>query len=195
MSQFKGENPVKFDLTNCLKIENPHPNFYKNLHHEGQTINGILIKKKLTYREGNHYLWEMRCHCSKIFYTRLSRILDETTKGCGCLRLNPEVQNVRTLESKLKEEYNTYPYHFIKAMQSNNTSGYKGIRYEPSRNKWRANITVSKKTYQKYCSTLEEALEWRKQKEKELHEPLIQDMLKNHAPKKTLQKLSQKLNH
>lgn len=189
---FKGEHPLKFDLTDSLYIENPHPNFYKNLHHEGQTINGILIKKKLQYRDGNHYLWEMQCHCSKTFYTRLSRIIDGTTKGCGCLRMNPETENVRTLESKLKEEYNTYPYHFVKSMQSNNTSGYKGVSYDKLRNKWRGYIQVAGKSIQKYCSSKEEAIAWRKQKEKELHEPLVKDMLENHAPKKTLQKLTRK---
>lgn len=59
---------------------------------------------------------------------------------------------------------------FNKSIPTNNTSGYRGIRSvgDSSKSKFQAYITYNRKQISKYCSTLEEALIWRKQKELEL---------------------------
>lgn len=64
---------------------------------------------------------------------------DKVTDHIDGLRLNNCRSNLRICE--------TYQNHFNIAVRYNNKSGYKGVSWRPSKNKWRVRICVRGKDY------------------------------------------------
>ena len=55
-------------------------------------------------------------------------------------------------------------------IRRDNTSGVKGVNLHKKTNRWCARIQFNRKRLCEYFDTFEEAVEWRRMKEKELHE-------------------------
>lgn len=107
---------------------------------------------------------------------------DNKTKGRGCIKLHRlltscprelEVDHINhnTLDNRKKNL--KVCTHFenqqnLRSKSSNNTGVYKRNRF--GRQYWVANISKNCKRYTKDCKSEEEAIAWRKNKEKELYE-------------------------
>lgn len=55
-------------------------------------------------------------------------------------------------------------------IRKDNTSGIKGVNWNKKRNKWHARIQFNNQRIGEFFDTFEEAIKWRKEKEKEFHQ-------------------------
>lgn len=71
--------------SNSCRISNS--NFARNCkNYTGQTINNIEILSKHRNKEDGLTIYKCKCYCGQVFKTRISRILNNITKSCGCYR-------------------------------------------------------------------------------------------------------------
>lgn len=109
----------------------------------------------------NRTHWKCKCDCGGEKITSATFLKKGYVKTCGCRRTFKE--NVR----KALEEYcvdGTYkPTITNKALNKNNTSGYKGVGYRKDRNKYRAYIKYQKKyIFLGHYDNIEDAIKARK---------------------------------
>jgi len=124
-----------------------------------KVIEYVDISKKRSY-------WRCLCDCGKETVVAGKSLKSGKTASCGCLR----------------PDYPSAPYLFgntnvaiirSKEPRSTNSSGIRGVFYDKSRGRWVGQIKLHGKAQCKRFHTLEEAAEWRAQKERELFEPII----------------------
>lgn len=121
-----------------------------------------------------------KCDCGKNTITKATSILRGLTKSCGCLKVKSggfnddkiQQQGAKKLESKRVEGTSLYAIQTKKP--SNNTSGYKGVSFVKSKNKYRAYITLRQKQISLgLYNTAEEAAIARKKGEEKYFKPII----------------------
>lgn len=59
----------------------------------GQTINKLKFIKCLHTKKQGYILWEVECHCGKIFESRASHIKNGNRVSCGCALLTKHERN------------------------------------------------------------------------------------------------------
>lgn len=63
----------------------------KVVNHSGEVFNNLTVVRfvgwkiyKPTYRRS---LWEIKCHCGKVFESLISNVISGSTRSCGCTKL------------------------------------------------------------------------------------------------------------
>lgn len=126
-------------------------------------------------------IWECVCKCGNICYIAASDLTRGRVRSCGCLVKEKTMD--KATEQHLKKnivDHTNVPVITRKTLQSNNTSGVTGVRWDSTRNKWIAVITFKKKVYYlgRYTKK-EDAIKARKKAEKELFGPFLEWYNKN----------------
>ena len=107
----------------------------------------------------------------------------ESTKSCGCLHNEiASINGKKTIGKNsanriaTNKKFNTN-FEVIRTTKppKNNSSGYKGVSFDKSRNKWVAYINIhDKRIFLGRFATLEEATECRKNAEEKYYKPLLE---------------------
>ena len=122
--------------------------------------------------KGRGYYYLCECDCKK--HTRLEvrrdMLLCGDVTSCGCVHDKLfEINKKRAYKHMFVESTNV-PKISYNTLQSNNTSGYKGVSWHNGNSKWYARIMFQGKTYSLgYYTDIEQAISVRKAAEKELH--------------------------
>lgn len=118
-------------------------------------------------------VWECKCDCGKLTYVVVGKLTTHKVESCGCLREETYKNNIEKAIKKHLEEHivegTNIPAISRNKPLSSNTSGYTGVRWDKSRNKWGAYIEFKKKIYYlgRY-ENKEDAIKIRKQAEEKL---------------------------
>lgn len=140
------------------------PNYYI-----GQTFNRLTLKAYVGKKKGMHY-YECLCTCGQTKIVNWNALKPGGTQSCGCL------QNERAadfLNQFLVEGTNLC--NLKRGLQSNNSTGVKGVYYDQSKKKFRAYIGLHKKQIKLgYFETLEEAAQARLEAEQLYHQPILE---------------------
>lgn len=123
------------------------------------------------------YLWECRCDCGSLVRYSPHQLLSGKIKSCGCL--------YRESRQSLFDHRRDYVEDTVVSMlvsskepRPNNASGCTGVCLNRRTNKWLAYITVNKKRYNLGSfSSMEKAVEVRKNAERRLHDPVVMENL------------------
>lgn len=120
--------------------------------------------------DGN-VIWKCKCDCGQIAFVVSSHLISKHTKSCGCLR--------KKMDSNKYAKYlvdGTNITYLTQKVRKNNTSGEKGISWNKEKKKYEASIRLKgKKYYLGRYNNIDDAIEARKQAEKELFEPIIEE--------------------
>ena len=96
-------------------------------------------------------IWKCKCDCGNIKYIAEYLLSKGSVKSCGCLKKENSKNNMyKAIKVHIEEhivEGTNIPVISRKNVKSNNTSGYTGVEWDKSRNKWRASITFKGKIY------------------------------------------------
>lgn len=125
-----------------------------------------------------------QCDCGTVKSIRATSLTKkkQPTRSCGCIqRMFASDVASKTLEknsSKLVANNRLYKTNFGSIMgkvQSNNTSGYKGVFWSKYHNKWQAYIHLhGKRKHLGYFDDIEDAIKARIEAEENYFEPLIE---------------------
>lgn len=111
-------------------------------------------------------IWRCRCECGKETVVRYGNLISGHTKSCGCLQAGIAKETLKWIDGTsvtLLEARRARPI-------SSNTSGYNGVYFSQSAQKWVAQITFKGETY--YLGSylrVEEAAQARKSAEERLY--------------------------
>ena len=126
---------------------------------------GRLTVINYVERKNERTMWNCKCSCGNTCVVSGSSLTTGATKSCGCL--NNEIRS-KTAKERFGFVDGTSLVGISpnRALNKNNSSGYKGVHYDKSRSKWVAQITFQRKNHPlgRY-DTLEEAIEARKKGE------------------------------
>lgn len=162
--------------------------FFKPLDIKGERFGNLTALEPTDKRDKNNgsIVWRCVCDCGNYKEVAEAELKRGTTRSCGCLAQKFSSENgkkVLTEQAKKVCIENTRLDNLTAAKAKNNTSGYKGVTWDGSRGKWRAQIVFKDKTYYlgRY-NTIEQAADARKQAEEKLYKPILEKY--NYKPNK-----------
>lgn len=124
-------------------------NYIKPLNLTGKTNQyGVRAIRKLNEKKGSSFVWECKCTCGTIFKIRADNF--EKIKSCGCKKSDQAKEHMNEIQKENENYYvdGTSVYGIIdKKMLKNNTSGFRGVTYDKSREKWLAQIVFKGQHY------------------------------------------------
>lgn len=146
----------------------------------GLTFGRLKALEKTEKRDKHNgsVIWKCQCNCKNITYVSETDLSQKIVSSCGCLGKENSRENMKKavkkhLEEHIVEETNV-PAISRKTVKSNNTSGFTGVTWDGSRNKWKAVITFKKKIY--YLGRYDEkedAIKIRKKAEEKYHKSFL----------------------
>lgn len=90
----------------------------------------LLVIRSVGKNKDGMYVWECKCECGNTKIATTSNLNSGSTSSCGCYR---------------KDSIN---YRIVYGNKNaNNTSGYKGVYYDKSRELWKSEIGYDNKKY------------------------------------------------
>lgn len=131
----------------------------------------VLEKTKRKNNQGRP-LYKCKCECGNIVYYNSSDF--KRIVSCGCWRKSRARIN-KMMNTMQYVENTSISLISSRTVNSNNTSGFRGVSYDKTRNKWRAYIKLQYKTrFLGRFDTFEEAAEVRLAAEEKYYKPLIE---------------------
>lgn len=131
-----------------------------------------VIEKTNKKNNKGRVLYKCKCECGNIVYYTSSDI--KQNRSCGCWRKSRA--RINEMLETMKYIDNTSIALISKTtLNSNNTSGFRGVSYDKSRNKWRAYIKLQYKTINLgRFNTFEKAVQARLEAEEKYYKPIIE---------------------
>ena len=138
---------------------------------------GELVVVRLSDKRGNNntLLWECRCSCGNTVYLHGYSLIHGHYKSCGCKRDEKRDKGVK--EHIKKDMIDGTRKTALKAkINKRNKSGYKGVSWMKSRQKWIAYIGFKgKQIMLGYFDDKEDAIKARKAAEEKFFKPILED--------------------
>lgn len=103
----------------------------------GKRFGKLTVIKELPERENSRIVWECECDCGNKIKAKGIYLTTGETQSCGCLKKDKEISNLR-------DRYNPDSLKIAK-IRVDNKSGVKGVSYDKTNKKWRADIRVNGK--------------------------------------------------
>lgn len=136
----------------------------------GVTFNRLTVKEYVGKNERNEMIYKCECKCGNTKEVSLPQLKSNIVRSCGCLR-NETLK--KAAQSQLVEGTNIASLK--RGIQSNNSTGVKGVYFDKSRNKFKAYIGYKGKQIKLGSfDSLEEATKIRKAAEQIYHKPLLE---------------------
>lgn len=130
-----------------------------------------VLEKTNKRDKQNRVLYKCQCECGNIAYYNSSDL--KRCVSCGCWRKSRKRidKMLQTMEYVENTSISLIKQHNL---NSNNTSGFRGVSYDKARNKWRAYIRLKYETKALgRFDTLEEAVKARIKAEEKYYKPII----------------------
>lgn len=134
----------------------------------GKRFGKLTVLSYVGKRAGMHR-WKCLCECGKETIVGQTLLQTGKTKSCGCLQETTILENLKLCDGTsvaILEAYKRRPF-------KSNTSGYTGVYWSASTQKWRAQISFRRKKY--YLGSfdkIEDAVAARKRGE-EMHDDFL----------------------
>lgn len=154
--------------------------FFKAQNIKGERFGNLTVLEPTNRRDKNNgsVVWRCVCDCGSLKEATEADLKRGAVRSCCCIARKFSRKNgkkVLTEQAKKVCVENTRLDNLTAAKAKNNTSGYKGVTWDGSRGKWRAQIVFKGKAYHlgRY-NTIEQAAAARKQAEEELYKPVLE---------------------
>lgn len=137
----------------------------------------VLEYDKEKSRQTGETYWKCKCSCGKICSVTRKHLLDGNTKSCGHGKVQSGLDHFEDNFKGMRDRQKRYNTNLEvirnQKMQSNNTSGVKGVHFNKARNRWVASVSVGGKEIRRDFKTKEEAIAYRQELVKKYYQPKI----------------------
>lgn len=139
----------------------------------GRKIYMLTVLGKSAKRDKrNRVLYKCLCDCGNIVYYTSSDL--KQSRSCGCWRKSRNRIN-KMMETMQYVENTAISLISKTTINSNNTSGFRGVSYDKTRDKWKAYIKLKYKNINLgRFNTKEEAIKARIKAEEKYYKPIIE---------------------
>ena len=138
--------------------------------------------------------WICKCNCGKTVSVERKHLLDGTTKSCGHGKRQSGLDHYEDNFKGMRDRQNKYNTNLEvirnQKIQSNNTSGVKGVDYHKSRKMWRGRVSIGGKELTKWSKDKDVVIQWRKDAIEKYYKPKIDDAIKNGDLKESVDKIN-----
>jgi len=142
----------------------------------GKRIGRLVVVSKSTEKCDKGILWVCICDCGNIKEVKSHNLRETRVKSCGCLIKDSIIPNQVKATNKGRFEGTKIGIISSKKVPSNNSSGYKGVRWNKNANKWISRINFrGKEIHLGVYEYLEDAIKVRKEAEELYFNPLIKE--------------------
>lgn len=142
----------------------------------------VLEYDKEKSRATGQTYWKCKCSCGKETSVARKHLLNGDIKSCGHTKRQSGLDHYEDNFKGMRDRQNKYGTNLEvirnQKMQSNNTSGVKGVDYHKGRDSWRARVSVNGKELTRWFKNKEDAVKWRKWAEQEYYQPQIDKAIK-----------------
>lgn len=142
----------------------------------------VIEKDEEKSKKYGETYWKCKCSCGKETSVSRKHLLDGTTLSCGHLRKQSGIEHQDNFTG-MRDRQNKYGTNLEvirnQKIQSNNTSGVKGVDYHKGRDEWRARVFVNGKEITKWFKDKDDAIEWRENAVEKYYKPQIDKAIKN----------------
>lgn len=141
----------------------------------GKEFGLLTVLRESTKRYRNGYpLYECKCICGNTTLATKNMLKYRIKISCGCWRKS-RARIDKIMETMKYVENTSIALISKKTVNSNNTSGFRGVSYDKTRNKWKAYIRLKYKTITLgRFNTKEEAIKARMRAEEKYYKPIIE---------------------
>lgn len=151
----------------------------------GEKFNKLTVLGVTKKRRNHMIVYKCKCECGNIRYATSNELKrNHITECVSCATKNKfktltEYRNKNNMHHFDRDGSN--PLIIKKSRKnSNNTSGYKGVTWDKTQNKWKAQIVFKNKViYLGRFENIEDAVEARLKAENELYQPYLDAFKKN----------------
>lgn len=136
----------------------------------GQQFDKLTVIKRV-YRESNKNSYYLcKCDCGNTLEVARTSLVSGKSTNCGCVRR----ERFAEVRDKAGFVDNTQASALRAKLSKSNTSGVKGVTWDASRSKWKAQIKFKGKNYNLgRFDNFEDAVKARKTAEENLHEEFL----------------------
>ena len=140
----------------------------------GQRFGRLVVVGETEERRGGHVLWECRCACGNVILVVATSLKTEKTKSCGCLQSEITSKMMKS-ENRTDCVEGTVLRNLKNKLSSRNKSGYKGVSWVKTRNKWRAEIGFKgERIHLGYYENKQDAINARLEAEEKYFKPILE---------------------
>lgn len=139
----------------------------------------LKVSERTDKRDVNYnVIYKCQCDCGNITYVTATDLLKGNVKSCGCLAKETQTkagENIGRMHVEKNIVDGTNLQAVIRGLQSNNTSGYRGVTWDKSKQKWKAQLVFRGKRYNLgRFDKKEDAVKARKLAEEKFFVPIIE---------------------
>lgn len=135
----------------------------------GQKVKRLTFIKPTNGRKNREVVWECKCNCGNTCYRTISE-----AKNIGSCGKHQGEQGIKNFQ-KMHYVENTCLERLTNKIYKNNKSGVKGVCWNKRLQKWQVQIRLKNHNYYiGIYSDIEDAIDARKNAEKEMFEPILE---------------------
>ena len=138
--------------------------------------------------------WICKCSCGKTVSVERKHLLDGTTKSCGHGKRQSGLDHYEDNFKGMRDRQSKYNTNLEvirnQKMQTNNTSGVKGVDYHKGRKMWRGRVSIGGKELTKWSKDKDVVIQWRKDAIEKYYKPKIDDAIKSGDLKESVDKIN-----
>lgn len=157
--------------------------YFKSQNLLGKKFGKLLVIEETKDRcvHSGSVMWKCQCDCGNIAICSSHNLKRGGTISCGCYRKITSTENLQIgIKKHLQEniiEHTNIPAISRTTVQSNNTSGYTGVKWDKNRQKWAAEIKFKNKWYYlgRY-ENKEDAIKAREEAKEKLHNKFLREL-------------------
>lgn len=159
---------------------NKEKNFYKSIDITGKRYGRLVVLEPTNKRRDGSIVWKCQCDCGNIVQLTQQVLERGNTSSCGCLRKELVSATAKERFKKYVEE-NFIEKTNIEAIKrttplKNSTTGIRGVSFDSTRNKYRAQIEFKGKHYNLgRFDTKEEAKKAYEEAKEKLHKKFLEE--------------------
>lgn len=151
----------------------------------GQKFGRLTVIEEVGRSNQRTVKWRCKCECGNETIVCSNHLRSGTVKSCGCLYVETRKKAIKNAYEQMKRDdlkEGTRVTALTKRTPKNNTSGTKGVVWDKSNKKWRAQITFKGKKHNLgYFTNKQDAINARKKAEEELYDPILEKYGKKKA--------------
>lgn len=158
----------------CLQRENQ----YLAEDVTGERFGRLVAIEKTSEKQNHGYKWLCKCDCGNEHTVLIANLKNGNTKSCGCLKTDISKSNIKIVHSMMNgDDYveRTQLSQLTSVVQTNNTSGEKGVRWNEDRMLWHAYAWFKgEMVFSDFFQTEQDAINARKEAEEKYFKPILE---------------------
>ena len=142
---------------------------------KGKRFGKLLVLRETDSRaDGGSIVWQCKCDCGNIVEISSKRLVNGLAVSCGCFQKERQKYSMKKLHNRQFKENTNIDLIAKQKANVNSQSGFRGVHWCSSKNKWIASLSFQKEMHKKAFKNKEDAIKYRKELEDKYFKPILE---------------------